>query len=309
MTTKQAPRLQTERLTLRPLVTDDAEALFPAFSDPETMRYMDQPPHTRMVQTREHLAHMLSSATGCWWAITATGTDEPIGFVGYLGATAIPGMGYLLRRADWRQGYMTEAVHAALGYGFTTLDFDRVELWINDGNIASQRLAERTGFTRRAQFRMRYHHQRTAHDKLVYGLYRYEWQAHPNRVPVQPRACYGVQPILAVPSVQESADYYCDQLGFRLDFLYGDPPTHGAVTWHDWSAEGAIIQLSEAAVDSARKEVGLFFFVGPEIDALYEQWRARGLTIAREIANQPWGMREFTLEDCNGYLLRFGTPA
>ena len=223
---------------------DDASDLFAAFSDAETMHFMDQPAHSTVTQTRTHLTRMLTPGS-CWWTIAVKPASEVIGFVGYLGETSVPGMGYLLRRDYWRQGYMTEAVNVALDHGFTVLGLDRVELWINDGNIASQRLAETTGFTRRSQFRMRYPHNAAAHDKVVYGQYRYEWAAKPERVAVQPRACYSVQPILAVANVQETVDYYVDQLGFTLNFLYGDPPTHGAVAWHDWSTEGAIIQLSQ----------------------------------------------------------------
>lgn len=307
MTSSHDRTLQTSRLTLRPLAVADAAALFAAFSDTETMRFMDQPVHTSEAQTHEHLSRMISPGS-CWWAIVPQTATEPIGFVGYLGGTAVPGMGYLLHRSHWRQGFMTEAVTVALRYGFTTLGLDRVELWINDGNIASQRLAETTGFTRRSQFRMKYPHHVAGHDKVVYGLYRYEWAARPERAVIQPRACYGLQPILAVVNVQTTVDFYCNQLDFSVDFLMGDPPTYGAVAWHDWSGEGGVIQLrAQPELDQARKDVGLFFFVGPAIDALCAKYRARGVTIVRDVATQPWGMREFTVEDCNGYLLRFGT--
>lgn len=299
--------LRTQRLTLRPLIVDDADAIFHAFSDPETMRFMDQPVHSTVVQTQAHLARMLVPES-CWWAIIHSAEAAPIGFVGYLGKTAVPGMGYLLRRTYWRQGLMAEAVNAALEYGFTTGGLDRVELWINDGNIASQRLAESTGFTRRSQFRMKYPHDAAAHDKLVYGLYRYAWAAQPGRAVVQPRACYGIQPILAVADLQKTVAFYCEQLDFAVDFLIGDPPTYGAVAWRDWSAEGGVLQLREqTGLDRSSKDVGLFLFVGPEIDTLCETYRARGVPIVRNVASQPWGMREFTVEDCNGYLLRFGT--
>lgn len=300
--------LQTKRLTLRPLTVDDAASLFDAFRDVETMRFMDQPPHSEVEQTRDHLTQMITPGS-CWWAITHHDNEQAVGFIGYMANTPIPGMGYLLRREDWRQGYMTEAITAALAYGFTTLNLDRIELWINDANIASQRLAETAGFTRRGQFRMKYPHDDVAHDKLVYGLYRYEWQARPERTIVRPRACYGLQPILAVADIQATVAFYCQQLDFSLEFLFGDPPDYGAVGWHDWSGDGAVIQLDQQPhLPPGRKDVGLFLFVGPEIDSLYTTYQNRGVTIVREIATQPWGLREFALEDCNGYVLRFGTP-
>jgi len=302
--------LQTERLLLRPLTKEDGYDLFDAFRDAETMQFMDSLPHRAAGETVAHLLRMISPQS-CWWAITAKGSEQVIGFVGYLGNTSVPGMGYFLHRTYWRQGYMMEAVATALDHGFGSapgLDLARVELWINDGNIASQRLAEKLGFARQGQFRMRYPHESIAHDKVVYGLYRYQWQAKPERVAVQPKACYGLQPILAVADVQATADFYCNQLDFTLGFLYGDPPTHGAVAWRDWSTDGAVIQLShQPTATTARKETTLFLFVGPEIDKLYATYRARDVPIISELKNQPWGMREFTIADCNGYVLRVGT--
>lgn len=304
--------LQTGRLMLRPLTKEDGDDLFDAFRDSETMRFMDSPPHRTAEETVAHLARMISPQS-CWWAITTRGTQQVIGFVGYLGNAGVPGMGYFLHRAYWRQGYMMEAVAAALDYGFghaPGLDLDRVELWINDGNLASQRLAEKLGFARQGQFRMRYPHESTAHDKVVYGLYRYQWQAKPKGVAVRPKACYGLQPILAVADVQATVDFYCNQLDFTVNFLYGDPPNHGAVAWRDWSTDGAVIQLSrQPTATTARKETALFLFVGPEIDRLYATYQRRNVSIVSELQSQPWGIREFTIEDCNGYLLRIGTAS
>jgi RimJ/RimL family protein N-acetyltransferase len=44
---------------------------------------------------------------------------------------------------------------------------------------------------------------------------------------------------------------------------------------------------------------------GPERAWVY---RARGVDLIGEVALQPWGLRQFELRDCNGYLLRFATP-
>ena len=41
-------------------------------------------------------------------------------------------------------------------------------------------------------------------------------------------------------------------------------------------------------------------------DALYAEFKSRGVRIAREICDQPYGCRDFGVEDCNGYRLGFG---
>ena len=43
-----------------------------------------------------------------------------------------------------------------------------------------------------------------------------------------------------------------------------------------------------------------------EADALYEEFKSKGVNIARDICDQPYGCRDFDIEDCNGYRLCFG---
>jgi uncharacterized glyoxalase superfamily protein PhnB len=43
-----------------------------------------------------------------------------------------------------------------------------------------------------------------------------------------------------------------------------------------------------------------------DADALYDEFRAKGVRIARAICDQPYGNRDFDIEDCNGYRLCFG---
>ena len=297
----------TQRLQLRPLDLNDATALFAVYRDPAAMRFMHEPPHVDVGQTRTTLAHMLT-ADACWWAICLRGDDRARGFVGYLANTNVPGMGYILHPDLWGSGYMTEAVHAALEVGFTSPELDRVELWINDANIASRKVAQRTGFSLRGRFRMRYPHAATAHDKLVFGLYRYEWEAQ-HLAPTRPIPLYRLQPILSVLDVKESAAFYCDQLEFTLDFLYGNPPVHGAVACNEWTTEGVTIQLSKVnSLPVAIHGMALYIFAGPDLDSRHERYAARGVTVIQPPSTMPWGMREFQIADNTGYRLRFGTP-
>jgi uncharacterized glyoxalase superfamily protein PhnB len=40
-------------------------------------------------------------------------------------------------------------------------------------------------------------------------------------------------------------------------------------------------------------------------DALYNKFKGKGVQIVREICDQPYGNRDFDVEDCNGYRLCF----
>jgi ribosomal-protein-alanine N-acetyltransferase len=308
--------LTTPRLVLRPLALDDAAALWPTYANADVARYLPWPPHASIHTTRAVLAQWLNPAKACWWTIwlrdAAGDHNGAIGNVGYLGNAGAPGMGYVLHQDYWGHGYMREAVEAALDFGFGKLGLDRVELWIQRENVPSQRLAHRLGFALRGRFSQKYDHQDVAHEKLVYGLYDEDWRSgqfahppHPARAPA-----YSVQPILAVKDVAATATFYRDQLGFNLDWLYGEPPTHGAVSLADWTMQGAHIQLSQsdAITPELARAMALYIFVGAGLEDLYERYRSSAVAsaIENELALQPWGMREFAIRDCNGYLLRFG---
>ena len=52
------------------------------------------------------------------------------------------------------------------------------------------------------------------------------------------------------------------------------------------------------------KDMSLILFV-TNVDEVYNEIKERRLPIVREIKNYDYGIREFSLLDCNGYLLRF----
>lgn len=119
--------------------------------------------------------------------------------------------------------------------------------------------------------------------------------------------CHGgrAEPILSVPDVQATAEYYRDMLGFAIEFLWGTPPTHAGVMRGEWTFPAARIQLGQG--ETPNPAGTLFIFVGSEIGLLYDDYRAKGVEVISPLEHKPWGMREFTVRDLNGYHLRFGT--
>ena len=70
------------------------------------------------------------------------------------------------------------------------------------------------------------------------------------------------------------------------------------------------LQFSQGELDSQARPTGyLYIMVDAEIDRLHTAYRTNGVEIVTEPTTQPWGMREFTVRDLNGHLLRFGTRA
>lgn len=300
--------LVTSRLNLRPLTVTDARALHAVYCHTETIRFWHESAHRDIAATRAMIADALCG-DGCWWAICPLGEDRAIGVIYLLGTEGRPGMGYILHHAWWQQGYMTEAVRAVLAYGFDSLGLDGVELWIHSRNVASQKLAEKLGFTRRGRFARGSSHADAPFETVVYGLFAWEWRGLSMPMGGGRPRCYGLQPVLAVPDVQATAEYYRDRLDFRIDFLAGEPPTYGSVSYGEWSTEGARIRFRRiGAAHRIDPSVELYIVIGSPVDELYDRYRTAGVYIVEPPVSRQWQDREFIIQDCNGYLLYFSAP-
>ena len=120
-----------------------------------------------------------------------------------------------------------------------------------------------------------------------------------------------IAPYFIVYDVVASAAYYRDKLGFRYERIWGDPPCFSMV----WRS-GVCIMLSQFAGPAATnpnsravpdddRPWDAYIWID-DADALLREFKAKGVTIARDICDQPYGNRDFDIVDCNGYCLCFG---
>jgi len=79
-------------------------------------------------------------------------------------------LGYWIGAPHARQGLMTAAVRAIIGYGFTTLRLHRIEASCLPNNRASIRLLERTGFTKEGYARAYLRINGAWQDHLLFAL-------------------------------------------------------------------------------------------------------------------------------------------
>jgi predicted enzyme related to lactoylglutathione lyase len=124
----------------------------------------------------------------------------------------------------------------------------------------------------------------------------------------QPR--WAVAPYFLVDDVVTTANYYRDKLGFHFERFWGEPPCFcmvrrcGVVIMLSQSTRTGVMRPNGVA-DPERNAWDAYVWVD-DADALHAEFTARGVTIAREICDQPYGCRDFDVEDCNGYRLCFG---
>ena len=183
MTAPATPIITTERLRLRPFTADDVAAKYAIFSDPQVARYWSSEPWTEMGQAQAAIADALAAyrdGSELRLAIELRATGQVFGHVNlhhFFKQNRRCELGYALASTHWGQGYATEALEAALGYGFRELDLNRVEADIDPGNLASARLLERLGFRKEGYMPERWFvHGQTA-DTVFYGLLKRYWDA------------------------------------------------------------------------------------------------------------------------------------
>ena len=117
---------------------------------------------------------------------------------------------------------------------------------------------------------------------------------------------HGVQPVLPVADVAAAADWFCRMLGFEIDFLHGEPPVHGRVKLGDRSWGDLIFIHLSLSQGEIRPCGQTRLHVGRDLDALHTHAAAAGATVLQTPVDQPWGLREFTLQAPGGHLLVLG---
>jgi len=144
------PTLRSERLILRPFRDGDAPGVARILSAPNmfehTLRFKQPYP----VETAANwiTSHADDAARGLklQWAI-ALANDTLIGTVSLALEQEPPkgDLGYWISVDHWNRGYATEAVRAAIAYGFDVLRLPRVEAMCFATNAASMRVLEKSG--------------------------------------------------------------------------------------------------------------------------------------------------------------------
>ena len=142
--------LETERLILRPLTQDDADAIYAVIGDPVAMQYY---PRTF---TREDAVEWIERNRR-WYArdgysllaVVLKSTGKVIGDCGLSWQLAddVPmlELGYHLQREQWGHGYATEAARACTEYAFRELSAEKLVSLVLAENQPSRRVAERNG--------------------------------------------------------------------------------------------------------------------------------------------------------------------
>jgi RimJ/RimL family protein N-acetyltransferase len=177
------PLLETPRLRLRTIETDDVPALYAVFSDPRVMRYWSSAPMQEIAEAaalQADIAAMMRDDTLYQWGV------EPLDASGLIGTVTLyridaahrrGEIGFALGSAHWGRGYASEALGAVVAHAFDERGLHRLEADVDPRNAASLGVLGKLGFVREGLARERYQLYGELQDSVLLGLLAPEWRA------------------------------------------------------------------------------------------------------------------------------------
>ena len=142
--------LQTERLFLRRPVVEDAVPIFEQYAqDEEISRYLTWEPHKSIADTKSFLKRCRNSwqkGSAFPWTIIRKSDSQLLGMIEIVNIDQSGvSIGYVLARAFWGNGYMTEALRAVINWSLSQTDVYRVWAICDTENQSSARVMKKAG--------------------------------------------------------------------------------------------------------------------------------------------------------------------
>jgi RimJ/RimL family protein N-acetyltransferase len=166
------PPLSDGELLLRPWDRGDVPAVAAACRDPEIPRWTAVPPDYTERHARDFIggtAADLQAGRELALAVVDAAGGSLLGAVGLASFDWADGkaeIGYWVAADARRRGIASRATRLLAEWALTRLGLDRIELLAHPDNEASQRVAERAGFTREGTLR-RYRRRHGVREDLV----------------------------------------------------------------------------------------------------------------------------------------------
>ncbi len=174
------PRMETQRLILRPLALSDAPNYFSyLFGDPEIARFMLWQPHKSLdesVQSIQTVLRRYEAGESCRWAIARKEEDALMGIAELLrfeGDTC--SFAYMVGQPFQGQGYATEALTAVFDYAFRVLPVQTIRADHFAANPASGAVMRKLGMTCLQTLPARYEKDGQYFDAVEYAISRADW--------------------------------------------------------------------------------------------------------------------------------------
>ena len=117
-----------------------------------------------------------------------------------------------------------------------------------------------------------------------------------------------ISPTLAVRNMKQTIELYKNSLGFKMGMAFPDADNP---EYADLSKDGMVLMFIPAKNMGIGKEeklgvgVNIYMQIDGDIDEYYNELKSKGVKIVVDIKDEPYGIRDFAVEDIDGYKLTF----
>lgn len=144
--------IDTDRLTLRSLSTDDADFILDLLNQPAFIKYIGNRNVRNSIEARTYIENRFLESYqefGFGMYLVELKKDcTPIGICGFVKRSALPDpdIGFAFLPQYWSQGFAFESATAMLDYGKNVLGFENVLAITSKDNDSSAKLLFKLGF-------------------------------------------------------------------------------------------------------------------------------------------------------------------
>ena len=114
----------------------------------------------------------------------------------------------------------------------------------------------------------------------------------------------GIAPQFLVDNLDQAIAYYCDKLGFELDFQYEG--FYASVTRNGFAIHLKCAPKLAGEREYRKQNEHLDAYIGVTgVRELFNDLEMRGARIIKPLTEEPWGCVDFYVEDADAYVLCF----
>lgn len=178
------PKLETERLVLRPFQLSDEADVYRICKEKEIAAFTSTIPHP---YPRAQAEHWIKQHPELWRdgksIVFALCLKQNARIVGSMGLTFCERdqnaeLGYVVEKESWGKGYCTEAANEVLRYGFEDLALHKIHAHFMTNNPASGRVLEKIGMQEEGYLRGHVRKWGVFHDVRFWGILATEFKKH-----------------------------------------------------------------------------------------------------------------------------------
>lgn len=175
------PTLHTDRLNLIEIKQEHLNDLFKLFGDEHVTKFYNVKTFDQEQDGQKYIDWFISrykDRLGIRWGIALKGKREIIGTIGFnnFANNHRANIGYDLQTIYWNKGYITEALSTVIDFGLNELEINRIEAEVMVGNVISEKILSKLGFTKEGILRQWMYWDNKRYDMIMYSLLKTDYK-------------------------------------------------------------------------------------------------------------------------------------